>query len=81
MREIKFRTWSKVAQQIISWEELKPKFIKLLDNPEYPYMQFTGLLDKNRKEIYEDDKVSIPYIDPMGRLHRDDMAYEGVIKF
>jgi len=38
MREIKFRTWSKTAQQIIPWEELKPKFVKLLDNTEYPYM-------------------------------------------
>lgn len=37
----------------------------------YYLMAFTGLLDRNSKEIYEGDVVTIPYVDPMGGLHTD----------
>lgn len=58
MREIKFRAWSKVAQQIITWNEIDAmgKLSKLV-NSDYPLMQYTGLKDKNDVEIYEGDIV------------------------
>ncbi len=50
MREIKFRAWSNTAKV------MHPEWKKLDDeNGEYILMQYTGLKDKNGKEIYEGD--------------------------
>jgi uncharacterized phage protein (TIGR01671 family) len=68
MREIKFRAWDKETQSILNSNEgsnfdievnaqgdlifmAKDNFRKVIP------MQFTGLLDKNGKEIYEGDIV------------------------
>lgn len=60
MRTIKFRAWDgKYMEEV-------PDIIELWDNSSYAYatpykpilLQFTGLYDKNGKEIYEGDIVS-----------------------
>lgn len=64
MREIKFRAWDKFDNKMIdsdSWyfsEEFEP-FIDSVKNCQerYEIMQYTGIHDKNRKEIYEGDFV------------------------
>jgi len=60
MREVKFRAWDNYDKKMVSWMEI-------LENRSYTYdfmnnvlknlipQQFTGLLDKNGKEIYEGD--------------------------
>lgn len=71
MREIKFRVFS---SEVRRFEHFPLNNItisdRLLSQHSYPVQQFTGLKDKNGKEIYEGDIVSTIYIDdhPTGEV-------------
>lgn len=56
-REIKFRAWDTINYMSSSFtlQDLQDKKIQFI--PNLPIMQYTGLKDKNGKEIYEGDII------------------------
>jgi uncharacterized phage protein (TIGR01671 family) len=61
-REFKFRSWGPNCKHMWQWESLQSvTFDYLFNIGEKIIMQFTGLLDKNGREVYEGDIVNYMY--------------------
>lgn len=69
-REIKFRFWNKLTEKIqddMAWDSGYVN--EMLADPDMVPMQFTGLTDKNGKEIYEGDIVRAFYWEGERKKH------------
>ena len=76
MREIKFRVWDKTQCRMFIPDGLKNP-INFTENVEH--MQFTGLHDKNGKEIYEGDVVRGFDENEFGSVNNDGPVHAKVI--
>jgi uncharacterized phage protein (TIGR01671 family) len=79
MRELKFRVWDNISYMSNPFTLNDLQLRKIMFVPDCPIMQFTGLLDKNGKEIYEGDVLRSWYSRDLSG--KDIIRFNEVVEF
>ena len=80
-REIKFRFWSTINEQAKMIYPTQGMLSDLEENRNWKVMQFTGLKDKNGKEIYEGDIINNRFEVKFNQFYGAFMAFSKVGSF
>src|SRR3990167_6226431 len=77
MRDIRFRAWDEQDKEMI--QSFLPDWGNI-NQERYLLLQFTGLKDKNGKEIYEGDIIKMVFDDMLFQVIFDDVSHSFCIK-